>query len=60
MTRLRIEQGKRQRDRYVMLSPKLLEVLRDWWRLSRPTTWLFPGDRPDHPLVTARPSQSVN
>jgi integrase/recombinase XerD len=33
-----------------MLSPKLLEVLRDWWRLSRPTTWLFPGDRPDVPI----------
>ena len=43
---IRIEQGKGQRDRYVMLSPTLLAVLRDWWRLSRSTTWLFPGDRP--------------
>jgi integrase len=33
-----------------MLSPKLLEVLRDWWRLRRPTTWLFPGDRLDSPI----------
>ena len=47
---IRIEQGKGQRDRYVMLSPKLLEVLRAWWRLSRPTTWLFPGDQPDSPI----------
>jgi integrase/recombinase XerD len=47
---IRVEQGKGQRDRYVMLSPTLLEVLRDWWRLRRPITWLFPGDRPDHPI----------
>jgi integrase/recombinase XerD len=48
---LRIEQGKGQKDRYVMLSPKLLEMLRDWWRVSRPKHWLFPGDRPDHPIT---------
>ena len=29
---LRVEQGKGQRDRYVMLSPQLLELLRDWWQ----------------------------
>jgi integrase/recombinase XerD len=34
---IRIEQGKGLKDRYVMLSPTLLDVLRDWWRLSRPT-----------------------
>jgi site-specific recombinase XerD len=43
---IRIAQGKGQKDRYVMLSPKLLEILRDWWRRERPTTWLFPGERP--------------
>jgi integrase/recombinase XerD len=57
---IRIEQGKGQRDRYVMLSPKLLEVLRAWWRLSRPTTWLFPGDRPDHPLGRAAVEQACH
>lgn len=48
---LRIEQGKGQKDRYVMLSPKLLEILRDWWRVSRPKHWLFPGNRPDAPIT---------
>jgi integrase/recombinase XerD len=26
-----------------MLSPQLLELLRDWWRAARPQVWLFPG-----------------
>ena len=43
---LRVEQGKGQKDRYVMLSPKLLEVLRAWWRVEKPKDWLFPGDMP--------------
>jgi site-specific recombinase XerD len=43
---LRVEQGKGKKDRYVMLSPKLLDVLRDWWRVERPQRWLFPGDIP--------------
>jgi integrase/recombinase XerD len=42
---LRVEQGKGMKDRYVMLSPKLLAILRDWWRLEKPPHWLFPGDR---------------
>lgn len=41
---VRVEQGKGQKDRYVMLSPKLLEILRDWWRVAKPKPWLFPGD----------------
>jgi integrase/recombinase XerD len=43
---LRVEQGKGMKDRYVMLSPKLLEILREWWRVERPQHWLFPGDTP--------------
>ena len=43
---IRVEQGKGRRDRYVMLSPKLLEVLRAWWRVEKPKDWLFPGDFP--------------
>ena len=42
---IRVEQGKGQKDRYVMLSPKLLEVLRAWWPVDKPKQWLFPGDR---------------
>ena len=47
---LRVEQGKGQRDRYVMLSPQLLEWLRDWWRAARPEAWLFPGQNPVNPM----------
>lgn len=42
---IRVEQGKGQKDRYVMLSPKLLETLRSYWRTVRPQgEWLFEGD----------------
>ena len=36
-----VEQGKGRMDRYVMLSAKLLQILRDWWRVDRPKGWLF-------------------
>ena len=42
---IRVQQGKGQKDRDVMLSPKLLEILRAWWRVDKPKGWLFPGDR---------------
>jgi site-specific recombinase XerD len=50
---LRVEQGKGQRDRNVMLSPQLLQLLREWWKAARPQVWLFPGQNPINP-VTAR------
>jgi integrase/recombinase XerD len=34
---------KANKEGYVMLSPQLLELLRDWWRAARPQVWLFPG-----------------
>jgi integrase/recombinase XerD len=40
---IRVEQGKGNKDRYVMLSEQLLLILRDWYRFARPTTWMFPG-----------------
>jgi integrase len=43
---LRIEQGKGRKDRHSMLSPQLLELLRDWYRIARPPVWLFPGQNP--------------
>jgi integrase/recombinase XerD len=42
---IRVQLGKGQKDRDVMLSPKLLQILRDWWRVEKPKGWLFPGDR---------------
>jgi integrase/recombinase XerD len=47
---IHVADGKGQRDRYVMLSPTLLQCLREWWRTTRPTDWLFPGQRPGHPM----------
>jgi integrase/recombinase XerD len=49
---LRVEQGKGRRDRHAMLSPLLLDLLRDWWRIARPQTWLFPGSDPLKPMST--------
>lgn len=48
---IRVEQGKGPKDRYTILSPGLLQVLRDYWRLYRPKSWLFPSpDFPDRPI----------
>ena len=49
---LRVEQGKGRKDRHAMLSPVLLELLRDWWRIARPKAWLFPGRDPLQPMST--------
>lgn len=48
---VRVEQGKGRKDRYVMLSPELLELLRAWWRMARPKGWLFPGRDPGQPIT---------
>ena len=47
---IRVEQGKGGKDRYVMLSPQLLRILRGYWRLARPKRWLFPGRDEDRSL----------
>jgi site-specific recombinase XerD len=49
---IRVEQGKGRKDRYVMLSPHLLDLLRGWWRATRPQGWLFPGRDPAQPVTT--------
>jgi len=56
---IRVEQGKGNKDRYVILSPNLLELLREWWRVARKKgwmppgqPWLFPGYRGQH--ISAR------
>jgi len=51
---IRINQGKRRRDREVPLSPKLLEALRIYWRWMKPKTYLFP-----EPWTTAVPTSPL-
>ena len=48
---IRVEQGKGQKDRYVMLSPKLLETLRSYWRAVQPKGWLFEGNISGKPIT---------
>ena len=49
---IRVEQGKGRKDRYVMLAPDLLDLLRQWWRVKRSRGWLFPGQQPAQPITT--------
>jgi integrase/recombinase XerD len=49
---LRVDQGKGRKDRHAMLSPLLLDLLRDWWRMARPKAWLFPGRDLVRPMST--------
>jgi len=54
---LRIEQGKGRKDRYVMLSAKLLGVLRQYWKTVHPSYWLFPGQIPERHLTRSSVAQ---
>jgi integrase/recombinase XerD len=47
---IRVEQGKGRKDRYVMLPPKLLDMLRSYWKSAHPGAWLFPGRWPGQPI----------
>ena len=49
---IRVEQGKGRKDRFAMLSPKLLELLRDWYRIARPRMFFFPGQDKISPMTT--------
>src|SRR3989442_8019969 len=49
---IRVEQGKGHKDRNVMLSASLLELLRAWWKAAHPQGWLFPGRDPVQPMTT--------
>ena len=57
---IRVEQGKGRKDRYVMLSPDLLDILRAWWRVKRPRGWLFPGQQPSDPLTARQLNRVVH
>ena len=47
---IRVRQGKGGKDRNVLLSPTLLDVLRRYYRCYRPATWLFCGQTPEQPI----------
>ena len=63
---MRIEQGKGRRDRYAMLSPVLLELLRVWWHVARAQGkmldggWVFPGLDPVDPLSTRQLNRAIH
>ena len=57
---IRVRQAKGRKDRYVMLSPRLLAVLREYWKVERPTDWLFPGDVPGDPSPARRCTRSAS
>ena len=46
-----VRQGKGRKDRYTVLSEQLLGILRDYWRSTRPSHWLFPGRNPARPMT---------
>jgi site-specific recombinase XerD len=50
---IRVEQGKGRKDRYTLLSPRLLEELRRYCRVYRPTEWLFPARGGNAPMSTS-------
>ena len=57
---IRVNQGKIRKDRYVMLSPRLLEILRAYWHEAHPRDWLFPGDIPGQPITRFAVARACN
>ncbi len=57
---IRVEQGKGRRDRFAMLSPRLLELLRNWYRIARPSIYLFPGRDRVSPMTTRQFNRIVH
>jgi integrase/recombinase XerD len=57
---IRVRQGKGRKDRYVMLAPTLLTILRRYWQSERPKTWLFPGKHPEQPISKSRRGRSLS
>ena len=57
---IRVEQGKGRKDRYTLLSKRLLSELRAYWKQDRPAVWLFPGQIPGRPLTTSAAQRAYN
>jgi integrase/recombinase XerD len=47
---LHVRRGKRDKDRYTLLSSRLVEELRAYWKIARPPLWLFPSKNPQQHL----------
>jgi integrase/recombinase XerD len=47
---IRVARGKRNKDRYTLLSARLLDELRAYWKIDRPRPWLFPARDPQRPM----------
>lgn len=57
---IRVEHGKGGKSRHVMLSPALLDLLREYWREARPQGWLFPGKPRVNPISTRQLNRAFN
>ena len=57
---VRVNQGKGHKDRYVMLSQQLLDLLRRWWLVKRPREWLFPGRVHGAPLTVRQLNRAIH
>ena len=58
---IRVVQGKGKKDRYTLLSPRLLEELRRYWKCCRPKEWLFPSSAdPAKPMVDVTAQRIFN
>jgi site-specific recombinase XerD len=56
---IRVEQGKGAKDRYTLLSPRLLKELRHYWQAQRPKSWLFPAARDADRALSAHAAQRM-
>ena len=56
---IRVEQAKGNKDRYTLLSKRLLEELRQYWRVYKPKTWLFPSSRDVEKHIDVSTAQKV-
>ena len=55
---IRVEKGKGEKDRYTVLSRRLLGELRIYWKTCRPSEWLFPGAGPHRPMTRHTAAQA--
>jgi site-specific recombinase XerD len=56
---IRVEQGKGRKDRYTLLSPRLLQELRTYWRMFQPKRWLFPASQDTSRSMDERTGQKI-